>query len=32
MSRTLSAVAPEVRGELVGDDTEFGAVSIDSRE
>ena len=32
MSRTLSAVAHEVRGELVGDDTEFGAVSIDSRE
>ena len=32
MSRTLSAVAQEVRGELVGEDAEFGAVSIDSRE
>ena len=32
MSRTLSAVAREVRGELVGEDAEYGAVSIDSRE
>lgn len=32
MSRTLSAVAHEVRGELIGEDTEFGAVGIDSRE
>ena len=32
MSRTLSAVAHEVRGELIGEDTEFGTVGIDSRE
>jgi len=32
MSRTLSAVAHQVCGELVGADAEFGAVSIDSRE
>lgn len=32
MSRTLSAVAHEVRGELVGEDAEFDAVSIDTRE
>ncbi len=31
MTRTLSAIANEVRGELVGDDAAFGAVSIDSR-
>jgi len=32
MARTLSAVAREVGGELVGEDSEFEGVSIDSRE
>ena len=32
MNRTLSAVAREVRGELVGEDADFGPVSIDSRD
>lgn len=31
MARTLAAVAREVQGRLVGPDTAFGAVSIDSR-
>ena len=32
MPRTLSAVAYEVQGELIGGDMEFGGVSIDSRK
>jgi len=31
MTRTLAAVAHEVRGELIGEDAGFGRVSIDSR-
>ena len=32
MARTLSAVAREAGGELVGEDSAFEGVSIDSRE